>query len=143
MEKIKTFLKWLRSCISPVYIMMLIAAFVLWFITKLGDTYTTDHDVTVVIDNVEYNVACKIKGKGTDLIHYTMSSKRSRFTIPSLDLSYEMPVVDNPGHNTMHVTAESMKQALAQRMDNIEVVSVGSVPIVSDNYDDGETKIIE
>jgi hypothetical protein len=143
MEKIKAFFKWLTSCITPAYITMLVAAFVLWFITKLGDTYTTDHNVTVVIDNVEYDVACKIKGKGTDLIHYTMSSKHSRFAIPSLDLSYETPMVDNQGHSIMHVTAESLKQALAQRMDNIEVVSVGSVPIVSENYDEGETKLVE
>ena len=95
------------------------------------------------VDSVEYDVACKIKGKGTDLIHYTMSSKHSRFAIPSLDLSYETPMVDNQGHSIMHVTAESLKQALAQRMDNIEVVSVGSVPIVSENYDEGETKLVE
>lgn len=143
MEKIKTFFKWVGSCISPVYIMMLVAAFVLWFITKLGDTYVTDHNVTVVIDDVEYDVACKIKGKGTDLIHYTTFSEHSRVVIPFSDLSFETPMVDNQGHSVKHVTAESMKQALAQRMDNIEVVSVGSVPIISENAEANNTKIVE
>ena len=122
MEKIKTFFKWLRSCISPVYIVMLIAAFILWFSTKLGHTYTTDHDVTVIIDGESYDVNCKIKGKGTDLIYYTISSKRSCFTIPLSDLTVD-PI-------SGHVTAESMKQALIQRMSNIEVEAVGSVPII-------------
>ena len=122
MEKIKTFFKWLRSCISPVYIVMLIAAFILWFSTKLGHTYTTDHDVTVIIDGESYDVNCKIKGKGTDLIYYTISSKRSCFTIPLSDLTIDP--------TSGHVTAESMKQALIQRMSNIEVEAVGSVPII-------------
>lgn len=130
MEKIKTFFKWLRSCISPVYIMMLVAAFVLWFITKLGDEYTTDHEVTVVIEDVEYTVNCTIRGKGTDLIYYTLSSTRSRFTIPINDLTLDKPLVDNNGNSIVHITAESLKLALAQRMDNIEVVSVGSVPVI-------------
>lgn len=143
MEKIKTFLSWLRSCISPVYIMMLIAAFVLWFITKLGDTYTTDHEVTVVIDNKEYNVDCTIRGKGTDLIHYTLSTKRSSFKIPLSDLTHDLPTVDSEGNSIMHITAESMKLALAQRMSNIDVVSVGSVPIISESHVVSETKIVE
>ena len=122
MEKIKTFFNWLRSCISPVYIVMLIAAFILWFSTKLGHTYTTDHDVTVIIDGESYDVNCKIKGKGTALIYYTISSKRSCFTIPLSDLTIDP--------TSGHVTAESMKQALIQRMSNIEVEAVGSVPII-------------
>jgi hypothetical protein len=117
---------------------MFIAAFVLWFITKLGDEYTTDHQVTVIIDNVEYDVDCKIHGKGTDLIYYTLSSKRSCFTIPLSDLTLEKPMVDNNGHSVEHVTAESMKQALVQRMNNISVVSVGSVPIIRETFEETE-----
>lgn len=140
MEKIKIFFGWLRKWISPVYVAMLVAAFILWFITKLGDEYTTDHEVTVVIENVEYNVNCTIRGKGTDLIYYTLSSKRSRFTIPISDLTLDKPMVDNDGNNIIHVTAESLKLALAQRMDNIEVVSVGSVPVIKSGTEvsDGE-----
>lgn len=134
MEQIKNFFSWLRRWISPVYVAMVIAAFILWFITKLGGTYTTEHDVTVVIDNVEYNVDCTIKGKGTDLIHYTLLSKRSRFVIPISDLTQDKPMNDNNGNIVVHVTAESMKLALAQRMNGIEVVSVGSVPVIVNEH---------
>ena len=148
MEKIKIFFGWLRKWISPVYVAMLVAAFILWYITKLGDEYTTDHEVTVVIEDVEYNVNCTIRGKGTDLIYYTMSSKRSRFTIPINDLTLDKPMVDNDGNSIVHVTAESLKIALAQRMDNIEVVSVGSVPVIMSGSDmsqgeKGGTKEVE
>jgi hypothetical protein len=37
---------------------------------------------------------------------------------------------DNNGNTVIHITAESMKLALAQRMNSIEVVSVGSVPVI-------------
>lgn len=130
MEKIRIFFSWLRGAVSPVYVAMLIAAFVLWFITKLGETYTTDHEVTVIIDNVEYNVHCTIRGKGTDLVNYTLSSERSNFEIPLSDLTQDKPMNDNDGNTVVHVTAESMKLALAQRMNHIEVVAVGSVPVI-------------
>lgn len=130
MESLKNLFQWLRKWVSPVYIAMLFAAFVLWYITKLGDSYTTDHEVTVVIDGTEYNVDCTIRGKGTDLIHYTISSSRSRFTIPMNDLTLDNPMEDESGVSYAHVTAESMKLALASRMDNIDVISVGKMPKV-------------
>jgi hypothetical protein len=126
--------------------MMLVAAFVLWFITKLGDEYTTDHEVTVVIEDVEYTVNCTIRGKGTDLIYYTLSSTRSSFTIPINDLTLDKPLVDSNGNSIVHITAESLKLALAQRMDNIEVVSVGSVPVIKNDAvvsDKGDTQSVE
>ncbi|MBO7199116.1 MAG: hypothetical protein J6V26_03695 [Alistipes sp.] len=130
MEIVNRVFSWVRRCVSPVYMAMLFAAFVLWFITKLGDTYTTDHEVTVTIDNVEYNVSCTIRGKGTDLVHYTLSTKRSNFVIPSSDLTHDKPIVDNEGRSYVHITAESLKLALAQRMGSVDVVAVGSVPII-------------
>lgn len=130
MEIVNRVFSWVRRCVSPVYMAMLFAAFVLWFITKLGDTYTTDHEVTVTIDNVEYVVDCTIRGKGTDLVHYTLSSKRSNFVIPSSDLTHDKPIVDNDGKSYVHITAESMKLALAQRMGSVDVVAVGSVPVI-------------
>ena len=143
MEKIKNFFGWLRRWISPVYVAMVVAAFILWFITKLGGTYTTEHDVTVVIDNVEYNVDCTIKGKGVDLVHYTLSSDRSRFVIPISDLTQDKPMNDNNGNIVVHVTAESMKIALAQRMNHIEVVSVGSVPVIINEHIEDAHAVVE
>ena len=130
MEIVNRILSWIRRCVSPVYVAMLFAAFVLWFITKLGGTYTVDHQVAVVIDDVEYAVACKIHGKGTDLIHYTLSTKRSSFVIPITELTQDKPIVDNEGNCYVHITAESLKYALAERMHNVDVVAVGSVPVI-------------
>lgn len=121
----------LRRYISPAYIMMFIAAFVLWYITKLGETYTTEHEVTVVIDGTPYTLDCTIRGKGTDLIGYTMSSRRSSFAISSSELTYEQDIPKGDGVIQRHISTVSLQQALAARMSDIEVVAVGSIPPIS------------
>ena len=128
MKYIKNFLGWLRRCISPVYVMMLVAAFILWYITKLGYTYTTDHNISVVVDGKSFDVTCTIRGNGTDLIGYTLSSKYNNFEIPVAELTFDSVVCDDDGRTLHHVSPISLQQALAARMSNVEVLSVGSFP---------------
>lgn len=130
MSKLKSIFSRIASYISPAYVTMLVAAFILWYITKLGDTYTTDEDVTVVIDGAEYEVDCTIRGKGTNLINYTFSSRRSRFEIPVGELTFDKEQVDEEGRIVRYVTTLSLQQALAARMSDIDVVAVGALPMV-------------
>lgn len=131
MNKIKEILKKIRSCISPVYVTMLFAAFVLWYITKLGETYTTDHDVVAVIDgDQEVTVKCTIRGKGTNLVGYTLFSRRDVFDIPSTELTFDMESVAEDGTPMHHVATTSLQQAIAARMTGVEVLSVGAVPAI-------------
>lgn len=131
MDKIKHFLKRIVSYITPGYVAMLFAAFVLWYITKLGESYTTEHEVVVVVDGKEYDVDCTVHGKGTNLIFYTFIDKNSRFSIPSSELSLEKVVDDVEGTTRSQFTNASLQQALRTRMDDVEVVSVNkSEPIV-------------
>lgn len=130
MRKIKEFFRRIASYISPAYVTMLVAAFILWYITKLGDTYTTDHMVTVVVDGKAFDVGCTIRGKGTNLISYTMSSKRSSFEVPSAELSFDKEVTDDEGKTYRHVTGHSMQQALASRMNDVDVVAVSKLPTI-------------
>lgn len=131
MDKIKSFLKRIISYITPGYVAMLFAAFVLWYITKLGESYTTEHEVVVVVDGKEYDVACTVHGKGTNLIFYTFIDKNSRFSIPSSELSLEKVVDETEGTTRSQFTNASLQQALRTRMDDVEVVSVNKgEPIV-------------
>ena len=82
----------------------------------------------MVIDGEEYNVDCKMHGRGTDLIYYTLSAERSRFTIPSSELSL-VEVVDGSGDVTVQVTLESLTGALAHFMDDLDEVKV-DMPLV-------------
>jgi hypothetical protein len=130
MKYIKIFFVWLRRHISPVFVMMLVAAFILWYITKLGGTYTTDHDIVVVIDQKEYDVHCTIRGRGTDLVGYTLSTARSRFEVSSQELSFDKEVTDSTGRTYRHIINSSLQQALASRMSNVDVVAVGAMPVI-------------
>lgn len=127
MSKISELYKKLRSYISPTYVAMLIAAFILWYITKLGETYTTDHEVVVVVDGEELNVDCTIRGKGTNLIGYTLFSRSDQFDIPSTELTFDMESVDANGQRMHHISTVSMQQALAARMTGVDIVSVGAL----------------
>lgn len=130
MGKIKSLFKRLAGYISPVYVTMLVAAFILWYITKLGETYTTDEQVTVVIDGQEYEVDCTIRGKGTNLINYTMKSKKSSFTIHSTELSFDKEEVNEDGDLMRHVSAVSLQQALSARMIDVDIITLGAVPTI-------------
>lgn len=130
MGKIKYLFKRLAGYISPVYVTMLVAAFILWYITKLGETYTTDEQVTVVIDGQEYEVDCTIRGKGTNLINYTMKSKKSSFTILSTELSFDKEEVNEDGDLMRHISAVSLQQALSARMIDVDIITLGAVPTI-------------
>ncbi|MBR4045781.1 MAG: hypothetical protein IKK05_02630 [Alistipes sp.] len=130
MEKIKIFLKRIRAYITPGYVAMVVMAFVLWYITKLGENYTTDHEVVVEIEGKEYDVDCTIRGKGTNLISYTLSSRRSNFVVPSAELSFDKEVTDDNGRTYRHVTSVSLQQALNARMNDVDVIAVGAVPMI-------------
>lgn len=128
MKYIKNFFGWLHRCISPVYVMMLVAAFILWYITKLGYTYTTDHNISVVVGGKSFDVTCTIRGKGTDLISFPLSSKHNNFDIPITELTFDSVVCDDEGRTLHHISPIALQQALAARMNNVEVLSVGSFP---------------
>lgn len=130
MERIKSFIRRIISYITPGYVAMVVAAFVLWYITKLGENYTTDHDVVVVIEGKSYDVDCTIRGKGTNLISYTLSNRRNNFVVSPAELSFDKEVTDDNGRTYRHVTSVSLQQALNARMNDIDVIAVGAVPMV-------------
>ncbi|MBO5890669.1 MAG: hypothetical protein J6Q28_04495 [Alistipes sp.] len=130
MDKIITFFKRIVSYITPGYVAMVVAAFILWYITKLGENYTTDHEVVVEIEGKQYDVDCTIRGKGTNLIRYTISNRESMFIVPAAELSFDKEVTDDNGLTYRHVTNVSLQQALNARMNDVDVIAVGAVPMI-------------
>ena len=130
MGRFKDLYKELRSYVSPTYITMLVAALVLWYVAKLGDTYTTDHKVVVIVDGERIDVDCIIRGKGTNLIGYTLFSHSDEFEIPATEFTFDMDSVDESGQRMHHIATISMQQALAARMTGVEIISVGALPSI-------------
>ena len=57
---------WVRRYVSTVFLMMLVASFILWYIAKLSYTYTTEYTVRVNTDGEKYKVTCIFEGIGTN-----------------------------------------------------------------------------
>ena len=58
---------WLRRYVSPVFLALLVASFILWYIAKLNYTYTTEQPFTVNVDGERFKVSCVVEGVGTNL----------------------------------------------------------------------------
>ena len=123
------FLEWSKRSISPVFIAMFVASFVLWYITKLNYNYTTDYNVRLNIGGEKLEVPCVIEGKGTNLFNYKFQlSKRLR--IPLDELNYK-PVEDDFGGMFLQIDPKSLQNAISVRVSDIKVVSLGDVPMLS------------
>ncbi|MBO5813673.1 MAG: hypothetical protein J6R13_04080 [Alistipes sp.] len=123
------FLEWSKKSISPAFIAMFVASFVLWYITKLNYNYTTDYNVRLNIGGEKVEVPCVIEGKGTNLFNYKFQlSKRLR--IPLEELSYQT-VSDDFGEVFLQIDPKSLQNAISVRVSDIKVVSLGDVPMLS------------
>ncbi|MBP3455186.1 MAG: hypothetical protein J6K38_02880 [Alistipes sp.] len=125
MEQIKSFIAWIRRCISPVFVTLFFAAFVLWYITKLGYDYTTDYQVAVTVDGKTFDVDCKIHGKGLDLFNFKVLSQKRTFDIPLSELRYEQVE-----WGSISIDPVSLQRALSSRIADVDLVSVGAVPSI-------------
>lgn len=117
---------WLKRYVSPVFLMMLVAAFVLWYISKLSYTYTTDYTVRINTDGQKYKVTCIFEGVGTNLVGYHTNFTKT-LKIPLSELKYKRSREEE--HEGMLVIDPlSMQQAIAVRFSDVKVVSIGSIP---------------
>lgn len=125
MEKLRTFAVWLRRYISPVFVTMFFAAFVLWYITKLGYDYTTNYQIAVTVEGETFDVDCKIHGKGIDLFNVKVLSRKPSLSIPLAELRYEQVE-----WGMIRIDPESLQRAVASRIGDIDLISVGAVPTI-------------
>ena len=63
----ENWLKWMHRYVSPVFLALLVASFILWYIAKLSYTYTTEQTVKVSVDGQPFEVTCVVEGVGTNL----------------------------------------------------------------------------
>jgi hypothetical protein len=131
-EYIKRFLVKVKSYISPVFIMLFVASFTLWYIAKLNYNYTTELDVKIRIGSSRFSVPCVVEGKGANLFGYVIST--SRLNIPLSELEYTImrevtELGSAPSDNVrLHLKPESLKNAISVRLSDINIRSVGDIP---------------
>ena len=96
---IDSLLKWMHRYVSPVFLALLMASFILWYIAKLSYIYTTEQKVRVDVDGQVFDVTCTVGGHEGRIIidpqslQNAISVKFSDIKITSIDA---VPEIDFP-----------------------------------------------
>lgn len=126
-------LRW-RRAISPVYIGLLCASFLLWYILKLQYTYTTNFSVLINVDGERLRVPCVVEGKGTNLLGYRVYD-RKELKLPLEDLKYTITEDWNDSGELLgrwyELDPQSVRSAISVRFSDIKVISVGDIPLMA------------
>ena len=117
---------WLRRYVSPVFLALLVASFILWYIAKLNYTYTTEQPFTVNVDGERFKVSCVVEGVGTNLFGYRVYMSK-RLWIPLSELKFRSVKAED-GEKFLKIDSLSLHNAISVRLSDIKVISVGSFP---------------
>ena len=135
-DKLNIIRRWIRGYISPVFIGLFCASFILWYILKLGNVYTTNYDVRLNLDGNALSVSCVVEGKGTTLLGYGVYSSSNakmlrseiKHTIIEEKVLPEGETDSILVSRKMHITPAAMQDALSVRFSDLKFVSVGNIP---------------
>ncbi len=134
MDKLRACWRMMKSYVSPTFIMLMCASFIMWYILKLQYTYTTNYSVLVNIEGERLRVPCVIEGKGTNLLGYRVYMHRE-IKIPLNDLKYtidsQVDVAAGAVVDSIIIDPQSIQSAISVRFSDIKVISVGDVPPLS------------
>ncbi len=120
----------MRRYVSPIFLVMLVASFILWYIAKLSYTYTTDHRVRLDVDGVRFEVVCVVEGVGTNLFGYRIYMNKT-LHIPLSELKYA-PATEEGEEGKLILDAQSLQNAISLKFSDIKVTSIRSVPAIDD-----------
>jgi len=116
----------MRRYVSPVFLALLVASFILWYIAKLSYTYTTEQQVRLNIDGQRIEVTCVVEGVGTNLFGYRVYMNKT-LRIPLDEIKVQRSREE--GHENKYVIEpQSLQKALSTRFSDIKIISIGDIP---------------
>lgn len=122
----KNFWKWLRHYVSPAFLVLLVASFILWYLSKLSYTYVTEQPVHLLINDQPVDVVCVIEGQGSTLFGHRVHADRT-LHIPLEELRCR-PVHEEGHEGKWRIDPQTLQQAIAVRYNDVKILSVGVVP---------------
>lgn len=114
----------LKHALSPVFLILLLTSFVLWYTTKLGKEYTTQMPINVQIDGRRYKLTAEVHGKGSTLMAQRLALK-SKINIALSELSVK-PSPDDL--SVLVITPASMLKAINAKTSDIKVLQIIDMP---------------
>ena len=120
------FFEWTHRYVSPVFLALLVASFILWYIAKLNYTYTTEQVVRLDVDGQRFEVTCVVEGIGTNLFAYRVYMNKV-LRIPLTELKFKRS--REKGHEgKVVIDPQSLQNAITVQFSDIKIVSIGAVP---------------
>lgn len=111
---------------SPIFLTMLVLAFLMWYALKLSYVYTTEVSVPVRIDGERYRVKCMVEARGTEIWAQRLAIG-GRINIPLSDLAPHREG-DNPYYT---ITNSAMSNAIMQRTGSLRVIDILEIPEIA------------
>ena len=121
---VKAFFAELKKYVSPVFVAMLLLSAFMWYMIKLGHTYTADVPVEIEVAGNHFRVECVAEADG-----YKLLARRTyRKTSVALQLGdiQVSPSMVNDGNYI--INAHSLQNAISVRVGDMRIVSVGEIP---------------
>ena len=136
--KLQVVKRWLKSYISPAFILLFCASFVFWYILKLGNTYTTEYNILVNVDGQTLRIPSVVEGVGTNLLGYrNYTRKEIKLRLSDLKYHREQMEDEETGEMKMYyvLDAQSVQNAISVRFSDIKIVSLGDIPLLAASED--------
>ena len=131
---IDSLLKWMHRYVSPVFLALLMASFILWYIAKLSYIYTTEQKVRVDVDGQVFDVTCTVEGVGTNLFGYQVYMNKT-LRIPLAELKTKRSREE--GHEgRIIIDPQSLQNAISVKFSDIKITSIDAVPEI--DFPDGK-----
>lgn len=108
--------------ISPLFLVMLLASFTLWYVTKLNYTYTSEFEVDIHVEDQSFSTICFVEGLGTNLLGYHIY-KGSSLRIPLSELRYK-EITGEDKKRYLRLDLLSLSNAISVRYSDIKLLSV-------------------
>ncbi len=121
---IKAIDTFLRNSVSPVFVLLLFASFVLWYIAKLDYDYTTNIPVRDNLDGYKFKVECTAEGRGSALFAHRFNMvDKTRLTFTRV---LHAPLATDSCEIVL--SPSSLMNAIATTYPDIRILSIGIIP---------------
>lgn len=123
-EKYIEIKEWVKRNVSPAFLVMLFLSLTLWYLTKLGHTYTATVPMTVQIEETKVPIECVAEGTGYKIVRYRFTKrkplqiKRNRVHISPSPKSKGSYIID----------PLSLQNAISSEVKGLSIISVGDLP---------------
>ena len=110
-----------RRFSNPVFIGLLGLSLLLWYVTKLSYTYTTDLTVPVRIDSTQYTVRCNVDGVGYQILLHKWSPKKNTIILSADNIAVN-PSALVPG--AYDISTFALQNIISAKITDLKIKSV-------------------